>query len=302
MRLSLSLCALLLHGCASASPEQPEAPAPPGSSGASAPAPSVTAMPVLSSDPVSVAPAPSVVHEGHGDTRMATWSFKGTADRDGKPAVQLELRYTGTNAAESMKVVLYYYGVSGQAPVWNDGTLSVHEKLGPGETREVSLSLNPSKLPPGGRLEAETYEMTFADGKRWSNRNLYDSNRSLGGATHEQLLARHGEVLTGELVKQVDGIPHYRFTNKAAKGVHSYYPHVAFCDDEGQEVDYQVWSSERQSPGFLIPPNGSVDVKAMFTLPKEKFARQIIVVPKVKYEDGAEWTNNNLGHRQHACR
>lgn len=208
-------------------------------------------------------------------------------------------RFRLTSHAEapirSMQSWVYYYDADGECV--GRYPHSFFAELAPDGTVEQALGQSGEDQPEGAtQADVEITRVTFEDRTEWRNENLvqFRGDRTLGGPSHEELLARTGELITGEWTGEYgdDGKPALTLHNGTDEPLEPRVVWVYYYDAEGGRAGRDVINLM----GTTIAPGADHEMTGGDTREEmDEDMRYIeVVVSRVDRADDTTWENRNL--------
>jgi hypothetical protein len=138
-------------------------------------------------------------------------------------------------------------------------------------------------------VECVISRITFKDDTTWFNENLVpdDADRPMGGVPEADLQARSGEKVEVEVVDAKAG--KVKLKNVADKAVKSVSVDLLYRLPDGKTANRSDWFEVAIAPGATVEH----DVK-LGDQPVPEFKTVEGYAPRVRFEDGSEFSNANL--------
>lgn len=215
------------------------------------------------------------------------------------PAEDGTFRFRLTSHAEapirSMQSWVYYFNAEGECV--GRYPHSFIATLAPDGTVEQALGQDGEHQPEGTtQAEVEITRVTFEDRSEWRNENLVETRteRTLGGPSHEELLARTGELITGEWTGEYgeDGRPALTLHNTTDEPLEPRTVWVYYYNAQGGYEGRDVLNlmGTTIAPGADHALTGGDTQDTM-----DEDMRYIeVVVSRIDRADDTQWENANL--------
>lgn len=237
-------------------------------------------------------PEPEPEPEPSEPTRLVTSE---TLERTEDGTFQFRLTSHAEAPIRSMQSWVYYYDAEGSCV--GRYPHSFFAQLAPDGTVEQALGQDGEAQPDGAtQADVEITRVTFEDRSEWRNENLvqFRTDRELGGPSHEDLLARTGELITGEWSGEYgdDGKPSLTLHNGTDQPLEPRVVWVYYYDAEGGRVGRDVINlmGTTIAPGADHAMTGGDTREDM-----DEDMRYIeVVVSRVERADDTTWENRNL--------
>lgn len=244
--------------------------------------------------PAVEAPAPEPEPTPARPIRIVTGEAVEARGEEGR--FRFNLTNRGEQAIRRAQAWVYYYDAEGSCV--GRYPHAFFATIAPGASAEQDLGHNAERLPEGTvSADVEISNVTFADDTQWRNENLVEGRhtRVRGGLSEEQLLAREGELITGEWTGEYGGdemrpaLVLHNTTDEALE------PHVVWVYYYDADQDY-VGRDVLNLRGDTIPPGG--EHRLFGGDPQAEMDEDMryieVAVSGVERADGTRWDNRNL--------
>lgn len=239
------------------------------------------------------APAPEPEPEPTEPTRLVTAE---TLERTGDGPFRFRLTSQAEAPISRMQAWVYYYDADGECVSRYPHAFSA--SIAPGASVEQELGRDGDDLPEGAtQADVEISRVTFEDGTEWTNENLveWQRDRVMGGLSHEELLARTGELITGEWTGEYGGEddrPVLTLHNTTDEPLEPRVVWVYYYDSEGDYVSRDVINLM----GTTIAPGADHTLEGGDSRDEmdEEMRYIEVYVSRIDRADGTSWENRNL--------
>ncbi|MFK7989855.1 MAG: hypothetical protein AB8I08_27800 [Sandaracinaceae bacterium] len=273
--LRLALVTALLTGCGEDAADEAETPS-------------------AAETPAAEAPEPEPEPTPARPTRIVTGEAVEARGEEGR--FRFRLTNQGEQAMRRAQAWVYYYDAEGSC--LGRYPHAFFASIDPGASAEQDLGHPGERVPEGtASADVEISGVTFTDGTQWSNENLVQGRRDRvpGGLNHEQLLAREGELITGEWTGEYggdDNRPALVLHNTTDEALEPRVVWVYYYNAEGGYEGRDVLNllGDTIAPGgehrlFGGDPQAEMD---------EDMRYIEVAVSGVERADGTRWDNRNL--------
>jgi len=279
--------ATLLAGCKKSDPQ----PAPTGSSSA---APSAAAGDAAWRNEVSDLKRQAAARMKDRLTRAVTAQFENMGTAKQRQAV-FELNNHAKQPVAAVEAWVYYYDGDAQYLAHH---ASFVELAIPAEGKaKHALGATGDAIPAATKTaECEIASVEFEDGSEWTNENLkLGKGRKAGGPSHDELLAREGEVVVGRWTSRFGESqrPLLKLANLTDRPLETLTLWTYYYAADGELLDRQ-----RDDQVVAIGANGFAEIQSGTAQPDLDQDTKVIqvAVSSVRFTDGAKetWSNENL--------